>query len=1103
MQIKIGFDKFPVPSISTEVPLLDIVTGENLVDQGGVPLVTSANKAVQDVARSEKATSVVFDSETISSVPIADIFRQTSETSTTILGTSRAETQLSLFADVSTMGLNENNWEVYNYTGGPSYAPWDTRGTKSFGNHYEAAMSEETQEQAIRIGCFPVPYSFPFGSRFTDQSLYSSTLFQQFNDFIFLGNTLYTYFAEAGRQLEYGSTFKDKFLDPTKVYVANNDLLYGTGVSDDQGLILIDEWTRTWVDINANSLTDPRDPTLTTLITASTINTITGSNPAIANTRPGYSSSNPRYSYLQSRKAFRYQPGRISGFTFGAKTSTDSGSNANTLEWGIGNPTDQYTFQVKGASFSIVRRSTVALEASVLIRNGLDPATDQTYVPNGDPLDVDPATGEYRKYYTITIPRDYFNGDPVNGNGKSNYLLNPALVTMYKIEFGWYGAIGARFYAYVPINNNEGRWIILHTLVIENSLGQPCLEDPYFKFRYSVAINDTSSLRTPQYIYKYGASMYIDGGDEGTVTQRSYTSPVRSINASVDKSLIGIYAKPTITNQNGYTKANKKAIFPRDLSVSSDVLTKIKILKCKACPGFGHAYNQGLQTGINGRVLSIKFTSAARNRIGTVPANPLAPTSAELFQSTDVGAKLIADGLWSGYIGTLSDPEMQGSTILGYNTASIDRIVTNYSKTANSGYPSQVIQTATGTLLNIPVPTTGGSVQTYPYPVRLSNYDAVVGSSVPLSGSNIQIQFLNPVSIGSLGHFNEFLLGVTDKKPVNAIDVGLKWEYAIGDQRSTLEKTDMLYTEWTQSNTARDRKGYENGETNYPRDLKLQLDYRIPYPPGQNSGLCSAISITVLSKSQLNATLISGDPQTGSADGKWYLKLQSNVQFPSGSLTGGEIGINGAGTGVTFTSEQKSYRDGVDTLYYASISGQLPSISSGTAVVVQLTPVQLTAAHASQTKIFKFNPYPLYLVAMMRDEAKIYSISVAERVGETVVTSSPKWIANSKAVIDNVGGLAVAELPPVNFISSNRLDSAGIDTQLGQTLRPSSTVDTFFIGAGESAKIPLTNTYGSDRESITTDLLNTEGTFFVGSVIPVSGGATTGSVQISLNTAEQ
>ena len=112
------------------------------------------------------------------------------------------------------------------------------------------------------------------------------------------------------------------------------------------------------------------------------------------------------------------------------------------MEWGIANPTDQYIFQIDAGQLSIIRRSTVPLETSVLERNGLTIA-DQEQVVSGDPTDSE-------KYWTIKLPRDKFNGDPLNGNGPSGYLIQPNRVTMYKIEFGWYGAIGARFCAYIP-----------------------------------------------------------------------------------------------------------------------------------------------------------------------------------------------------------------------------------------------------------------------------------------------------------------------------------------------------------------------------------------------------------------------------------------------------------------------------------------------------------------------------------------------------------------------------------------------------------------------------------------------------------------------------
>ncbi|BCV04909.1 MAG: hypothetical protein CM15mV94_070 [uncultured marine virus] len=43
-------------------------------------------------------------------------------------------------------------------------------------------------------------------------------------------------------------------------------------------------------------------------------------------------------------------------------------------------------------------------------------------------------------------------------------------VTMYKIEFSWYGAVGALFLAYVPVSNGEARWVRIHHLRASNQL---------------------------------------------------------------------------------------------------------------------------------------------------------------------------------------------------------------------------------------------------------------------------------------------------------------------------------------------------------------------------------------------------------------------------------------------------------------------------------------------------------------------------------------------------------------------------------------------------------------------------------------------------------
>ena len=121
---------------------------------------------------------------------------------------------------------------------------------------------------------------------------------------------------------------------------------------------------------------------------------------------------------------------------------------------------------------------------------------------------------------------------------------------------------------------------------MKTHLGQPCLQDSYFRFKYSVNIFNTANLRTPQYIYKYGASYYIDGGDDGTSEQFSTSTGLqpKQINRTAEAALIGIRPKDVILNSTGVEIANRKLIIPTKASMSSDSLSEIKVKTCKACP---------------------------------------------------------------------------------------------------------------------------------------------------------------------------------------------------------------------------------------------------------------------------------------------------------------------------------------------------------------------------------------------------------------------------------------------------------------------------------------------------------------------------------------
>jgi hypothetical protein len=189
---------------------------------------------------------------------------------------------------------------------------------------------------------------------------------------------------------------------------------------------------------------------------------------------------------------------------------------------------------------------------------------------------VDP---EYYKVYEFRVPRSRFSGDFIDGSTSREVLYSDVVrtsagqntvkypgqnvkseadpnanlirdsiwnidftkVMMKKIEFSWYGAVGALFLAYVPVSNGEARWVRIHHLRASNQLKVASLGNATLPITYTVYGGGSeqkygylNSERTPnsvpgsgsfsEYISKYGASYYIDGGDRGTVRLHSHST---------------------------------------------------------------------------------------------------------------------------------------------------------------------------------------------------------------------------------------------------------------------------------------------------------------------------------------------------------------------------------------------------------------------------------------------------------------------------------------------------------------------------------------------------------------------------------------------------
>ena len=340
----------------------------------------------------------------------------------------------------------------------------------------------------------------------------------------------------------------------------------------------------------------------------------------------GARESNYAIQTLQSTRAFRYQPGRISGFTYGVRVSEEGAGPGTIMEFGVENYSDGYFFRLKdGTDFSIVRRSTVALgttqvfteagynEREAFVSRLTGRVQYKDLLTASEIIQLEKAVRNETHYliYETAIEQNQMNGDGLNNQGPSGYIYNPDTVTMYKIEFGWYGAIGARFYAYIPQDKGEARWVTLHTLVIENQIGQPCLEDPFFFFKYRVWTEEPSTIKLPQFVEKYGASYYIDGGDEGTVSIGSGSAVNRPIqdalltpdydnegaNFPVSKwgTVIGLKPRRKIVNSEGNEFFNKKEIYPVSMSITSSKNVELKFVNQYGCQEHAHTFQEGFR----------------------------------------------------------------------------------------------------------------------------------------------------------------------------------------------------------------------------------------------------------------------------------------------------------------------------------------------------------------------------------------------------------------------------------------------------------------------------------------------------------------------------
>jgi len=1099
-QIKLGFDRVPVPTTTRLEELKNFPTGETLRDRTGNILYTEVDAPLRERAKTKNATPVYINNETDAPLKIEEQFPDTSEVSSTLLGIDRAETQLSLFSDVSSYGLNEEEFEYFSGLRRDNPRPWYIRDSDVYGTHYNVKLVEETNEQALIVSLFPVPFTFPDGPEYADiPGKYNPEIYEKYLNFVRLGNLLYDKFVAEGYQ-----EFADAHFLPNSYLNAPTDDIkvnYGEQYSTQQIFNQLGRWTYAWMDLRDNLLMDPR-------FNNTKIEFLSGY--SADNTLPGKDSKNNTEAVLQTRKAYRYQPGRISGFTFGFKCSFDPASTQNSIEWGVANDTDMYMFQVRGSRLSIIRRSTIPLPTKILTDMGFT-IEDQVNITNPTPF-VD------NDVYELAISQDFFNGDTMNGNGPSGYNIDVTKVTMYKVEFGWYGAIGARFLAYVPTGNGECRWVVLHTLVIENGLGEPCLKDPYFKFKYILNLKDSGNLREPQFLYKYGASCYIDGGNDNAGTVYAYQSEERvariappldldndgdidiedTIIAGPSGGIIfGIQPKAEIFNSDGTGIKNKRDTYIEDLKVISDALAKLEIIEVPGCPGFGHSYAPSLTSNETGKTLSTLSFSLDRTE--------LLLSDEETFDGIQDGAHLIGEGLFGFYLQKKLNPGAINNTAFIKAISYVDPGIESFNAKIDDEF-----------LLN------NGEVVSYANyfengrNVRFSEYNAFAASDSPLTGQTIKVNFLNPRKEGNLRHLCNFFIGVSQDKPKqqSPLDGG---NISLIDRDTGLEKPltldDIMFVDFTCDSVLRNEKAHGTHEITpklYEEDFLMGMDFRIPRVEGEDFGVCSQIIISEKEKIPFSvkfSTSLSGPDFVGESANYLIFDLEPTILINSSKIIGAEIGLlNESGipesSGIRFISNiiinEFVNNSGVDIIEYAIEIDALPDVSAVN-FDIYLSPLQMSDhAIISETFFSDFDFKPLYVIIGLRDNAEVNNVSIEEIRNDGKRSFVPDWLTNNNLTLRFPGGSSVG-LPPANFVSNERLSGNSIDVQSRQPLRPGKIITTIYADPSNLELVKLNNIYGADRQVIAPGDINAKATFITARSLDTTA---TNNITISLVTRE-
>ena len=318
------------------------------------------------------------------------------------------------------------------------------------------------------------------------------------------------------------------------------------------------------------------------------------------------------YASLQSKINFPYQAGRNMDTSYGVQFSRGSVNENVVIEFGPFDNDDGYGFRVlyednKDKLF-IFRRTSSGETTGLLARNSIPYLNGHSNLMGANAYEqiIEISNGTASGYSVATNGNrlDGSLNGAVDANGTLtscghklslfDSTLSSSHVTMFRVRYSWYGASGADFWAYVPLDKTPKpgtpRWVRMQTIAIGGNLQFPSLKNPDkpLTFRIYRRADKTAAGNTPSanaFLSNFGTSCSIDAGDPTPMEIYSASSSVVTLNNALSNPVLALQIKPYITSSTNTTTGasvnipNQLRAYPLTLSISSTAPCSFSLVK--------------------------------------------------------------------------------------------------------------------------------------------------------------------------------------------------------------------------------------------------------------------------------------------------------------------------------------------------------------------------------------------------------------------------------------------------------------------------------------------------------------------------------------------